>query len=200
MNLGRDIRMIERGRRRPSSHTTSARDGHFVPNPPWACRSLKQLKPATNLLWCEVHRVSTTRWTSCPGFIDAWPILNVHVEALDEADLARAVACDPRGGPSRPRRLLSPRRPRRSPVIAELDMALVMSVEQGFSAKVTSRDPIWKVAEVVQMARAAGNEAAHPVDGGIGPPRRRWPPPGPTCSSAATPCSRPTTRGRPLAP
>lgn len=127
----------------------------------------------------------------------------MHVEALDEADLARAIAQIHEAG-LLAAAALKPKTPvsALSPVIAELDMALVMSVEPGFSGQSYIAGSDLKVAEVVQMARAAGNEELLiQVDGGTVWPRRRlWPPPGLMCSSAATPCSRPTTRGRPLAP
>ncbi len=106
-----------------------------------------------------------------PWFIDAGAdLLNVHVEALDEADLARALAQIHEAGllaaaaikPTTPVSALSP-------VIAELDMALVMSVEPGFSGQSYIAGSDLKVAEVVQMARAAGNEELLiQVDGGIG--------------------------------
>ena len=97
-------------------------------------------------------------------------LLNVHVEALDEADLKRAVAQIHEAG-LLAAAALKPKTPASalSPVIAELDMALVMSVEPGFSGQSYIAGSDLKVAEVVQMARAAGNEELLiQVDGGIG--------------------------------
>ena len=94
----------------------------------------------------------------------------MHVEALDEADLKRAVAQIHEAG-LLAAAALKPKTPASalSPVIAELDMALVMSVEPGFSGQSYIAGSDWKVAEVVQMARAAGNEELLiQVDGGIG--------------------------------
>ena len=144
MNLGRDIRMIEEGG--AAFVHIDVMDGHFVPNLTMGVPLLKQLKPATNLL-CDVH-----------------------VEALDEADLARAVAQIHEAG-LLAAAALKPKTPANalSPVIAELDMALVMSVEPGFSGQSYIAGSDLKVAEVVQMARAAGNEELLiQVDGGIG--------------------------------
>ena len=162
MNLGRDIRMIEEGG--AAFVHIDVMDGHFVPNLTMGVPLLKQLKPATNLL-CDVHLMIDNPLDELPWFIDAGAdLLNVHVEALDEADLARAIAQIHEAG-LLAAAALKPKTPvsALSPVIAELDMALVMSVEPGFAGSDL------KVAEVVQMARAAGNEELLiQVDGGIG--------------------------------
>ena len=143
MNLGRDIRMIEEGG--AAFVHIDVMDGHFVPNLTMGVPLLKQLKPATNLL-CDVHLM------------------------MDEADLKRAVALIHEAG-LLAAAALKPKTPASalSPVIAELDMALVMSVEPGFSGQSYIAGSDLKVAEVVQMARAAGNEELLiQVDGGIG--------------------------------
>ena len=88
MNLGQDIRMIEEGG--AAFVHIDVMDGHFVPNLTMGVPLLKQLKPATNLL-CDVHLMIDNPLDELPWFIDAGAdLLNVHVEALDEADLARA--------------------------------------------------------------------------------------------------------------
>lgn len=168
MNLGQDIRMIEEGG--AAFVHIDVMDGHFVPNLTMGVPLLKQLKPATNLL-CDVHLMIDNPLDELPWFIDAGAdLLNVHVEALDEADLARAIAQIHEAG-LLAAAALKPKTPvsALSPVIAELDMALVMSVDPGFSGQSYIAGSDLKVAEVVQMARAAGNEELLiQVDGGIG--------------------------------
>ena len=177
-------------------------DGHFVPNLTMGAASLKQLAH-TNLL-CDVILMIDNPLDELPWFIDAGAdLLNVHVEALDEADLARAIAQIHEAG-LLAAAALKPKTPvsALSPVIAELDMALVMSVEPGFSGQSYIAGSDLKVAEVVQMARAAGNEELLiQVDGGIGLSTA------PLVAAAGADvlvCGnavlRPTTRGRPLAP
>lgn len=98
MNLGQDIRMIEEGG--AAFVHIDVMDGHFVPNLTMGVPLLKQLKPATNLL-CDVHLMIDNPLDELPWFIDAGAdLLNVHVEALDEADLARAIAQIHEAGPS----------------------------------------------------------------------------------------------------
>ena len=66
-----------------------------------------------------------------------------------------------RSAPPARRRLLAP-------VLADLDMVLVMSVEPGFSGQGFIEGSEEKVARVAQLARAAGSSPLIEVDGGIG--------------------------------
>lgn len=168
MNLGRDIRMIEDGG--AAFVHIDVMDGHFVPNLTMGVPLLKQLKPATGLL-CDVHLMIDNPLDELPWFIDAGAdLLNVHVEALDEAGLVRAVAQIHEAG-LLAAAAIKPKTPVRAlePVIAELDMALVMSVEPGFSGQSYILGSDLRVAEVAALARGAGNEGMLiQVDGGIG--------------------------------
>lgn len=168
MDLGADIALIERAG--AAFVHIDVMDGHFVPNLTMGVPLLKQLKPATSLV-CDVHLMIDNPLVELPWFIDAGAdLLNVHVEALSEADLVRAIAQIHEAGlmaaaALKPKTLASAL----APVIADLDMALVMSVEPGFSGQSYMAGSETKVAEVAAMARAAGNEAMLiQVDGGIG--------------------------------
>ena len=166
MNLGRDIRMIEEGG--AAFVHIDVMDGHFVPNLTMGVPLLKQLKPATNLL-CDVHLMIDNPLDELPWFIDAGAdLLNVHVEALDEADLKRAVAQIHEAG-LLAAAALKPKTPANalSPVIAELDMALVMSVEPGFGGQQFDPSALDKITVLRQWAQAAGADLRIEVDGGI---------------------------------
>ena len=168
MDLGADIALIERAG--AAFVHIDVMDGHFVPNLTMGVPLLKQLKPATSLV-CDVHLMIDNPLVELPWFIDAGAdLLNVHVEALSEADLVRAIAQIHEAG-LMAAAALKPKTPASAlaPVIADLDMALVMSVEPGFSGQSYMAGSETKVAEVAAMARAAGNEAMLiQVDGGIG--------------------------------
>lgn len=168
MDLGADIALIERAG--AAFVHIDVMDGHFVPNLTMGVPLLKQLKPATSLV-CDVHLMIDNPLVELPWFIDAGAdLLNVHVEALSEADLVRAIAQIHEAG-LMAAAALKPKTPASAlaPVIADLDMALVMSVEPGFSGQSYMVGSETKVAEVAAMARAAGNEAMLiQVDGGIG--------------------------------
>ena len=165
MDLGADIALIER-----AGAAFVLIDGHFVPKLTMGVPLLKQLKPATSRV-CDVHLMIDNPLVELPWFIDAGAdLLNVHVEALTEADLVRAIAQIHEAG-LLAAAALKPKTPASAlaPVIADLDMALVMSVEPGFSGQSYIVGSEAKVAEVAAMARAAGNEAMLiQVDGGIG--------------------------------
>ncbi len=168
LDLGADIALIERAG--AAFVHIDVMDGHFVPNLTMGVPLLKQLKPATSLV-CDVHLMIDNPLVELPWFIDAGAdLLNVHVEALSEADLVRAIAQIHEAG-LMAAAALKPKTPPSAlaPVIADLDMALVMSVEPGFSGQSYMAGSETKVAEVTAMARAAGNEAMLiQVDGGIG--------------------------------
>lgn len=168
MDLGADIALIERAD--AAFVHIDVMDGHFVPNLTMGVPLLKQLKPATSLV-CDVHLMIDNPLVELPWFIDAGAdLLNVHVEALSEADLVRAIAQIHEAG-LLAAAALKPRTPASAlaPVIADLDMALVMSVEPGFSGQSYIAGSETKVAEVAALAQAAGNEAMLiQVDGGIG--------------------------------
>ena len=145
-------------------------DGHFVPNLTMGVPLLKQLKAATSLV-CDVHLMIDNPLTEIPWFIEAGAdLVNVHAETLTEEELVRAVAMIHEAG-CKAAVALKPKTPvsALAPVIADLDMALVMSVEPGFSGQSYIAGSDRKVAEAAALARAAGNEAMLiQVDGGIG--------------------------------
>lgn len=169
MNLARDIRMIEDAG--AGFVHVDVMDGHFVPNLTIGVPHVKQLKKVARIP-LDVHLMISNPLEQLPWFIEAGAdILTVHAEALEGQWLDRAVALIHDGGakacvavkPNTPADVLAG-------VIGQLDMALVMSVEPGFSGQGYIEGSEEKVAQVADMARTAGNEALLiEVDGGIGP-------------------------------
>ncbi len=145
-------------------------DGHFVPNLTMGVPLLKQLAPATDMV-CDVHLMIDNPLIELPWFIDAGAdLLNVHAEALTDAELVRAVAMIHEAG-CLAAVALKPKTPASAlaPVIDQLDMALVMSVEPGFSGQSYIVGSEAKVAEVAARAREVGNDKMLiQVDGGVG--------------------------------
>lgn len=95
--------------------------------------------------------------------------MTVHAEALDADGLARAVAAIHAAGAKaavsvKPRTAVGAL----APVLADLDMVLVMSVEPGFSGQSYIEGSEAKVARIAEMARAVGTSPLIQVDGGIG--------------------------------
>ena len=167
MNLGRDIELIERAG--AGYVHVDVMDGHFVPNLTMGVPVVKQLKKATDLP-LDVHLMISNPLEQLPWFLDAGAdSVTVHAEALDADGLARAISAIHAAGAKAAVSL----KPRTSagalaPVIADVDMVLVMSVEPGFSGQSYIEGSDAKVARIVEMARAVGASPLIQVDGGIG--------------------------------
>ena len=130
MDLGRDIALIEEAG--AGYVHVDVMDGHFVPNLTMGVPVVRQLKKATSLP-LDVHLMIDNPLEQVPWFLDAGAdSVTVHVEALDEAGLFRAVS-DIRGSGARAAVSVKPATPIEAvvPVIGEVDMVLVMSVEIG---------------------------------------------------------------------
>lgn len=145
-------------------------DGHFVPNLTMGVPVVTQLKRQTQVP-LDVHLMIANPLDQLPWFIEAGAdMVNVHIEAagaegvlacartLHDAGAKAAVALKP----GTPASVLEP-------VIDEVDMVLVMSVEPGFSGQSYIEGSQGKVAEVVRMAEAHGCAPLIQMDGGIGP-------------------------------
>lgn len=168
MNLGRDVALIEEAG--AGFVHVDVMDGHFVPNLTMGVPVVKQLKKATSLP-LDVHLMIENPLEQLPWFLDAGAdFVTVHAEVLDADGLARAIASIHAAG-AKAAVSLKPRTGvgALAPVIADVDMVLVMSVEPGFSGQSYIEGSEDKVARVVEMARAVGASPLVQVDGGIGP-------------------------------
>lgn len=167
MHLGRDIELIEKAG--AGYVHVDVMDGHFVPNLTMGVPVVKQLKKATSLP-LDVHLMIANPLEQLPWFLDAGAdSVTVHAEALDADGLARAVATIHAAGAKaavsvKPRTAVGAL----APVLADLDMVLVMSVEPGFSGQSYIEGSEAKAACIVEMARAVGASPLIQVDGGIG--------------------------------
>lgn len=166
MHLGRDIALIEEAG--AGYVHVDVMDGHFVPNLTMGVPVVKQLKKATNLP-LDVHLMIANPLEQLPWFLDAGAdSVTVHAEALDADQLMRAIAAIHAAG-AKAAVSVKPRTTAGAlaPVIADVDMVLVMSVEPGFSGQSYIEGSDAKVARIVDMARAVGASPLIQVDGGI---------------------------------
>ncbi|MCB7037212.1 ribulose-phosphate 3-epimerase [Eggerthella sinensis] len=167
MHLGRDIALIEEAG--AGYVHVDVMDGHFVPNLTMGVPVVKQLKKATNLP-LDVHLMIANPLEQLPWFLDAGAdSVTVHAEVLDADQLMRAIAAIHAAG-AKAAVSVKPRTTAGAlaPVIADVDMVLVMSVEPGFSGQSYIEGSDAKVARIVDMARAVGASPLIQVDGGIG--------------------------------
>lgn len=167
MNLGRDIALVERAG--AGFVHVDVMDGHFVPNLTMGVPVVKQLKRATALP-LDVHLMIENTSEQLPWYLDAGADgVTVHAETLGGDALADALALIRSAG-ARAAVSIKPDTPvdAVAPVIALVDMVLVMSVHPGFSGQSYIEGSEEKVAAVSALARAAGVRPLIQVDGGIG--------------------------------
>lgn len=146
-------------------------DGHFVPNLTMGVPVVAQLKKHTRVP-LDVHLMISNPLDQLQWYLDAGAdMVSVHAETLDAAGMKAAIDRIHASGvlaavaikPATPVSAVAP-------VISDLDMVLVMSVEPGFSGQSYIEGSQDKVAEVVSLARSVGREdILVQVDGGIGP-------------------------------
>ena len=167
MHLADDIRMIEEAG--AGYVHVDVMDGHFVPNLTMGVPLVKQLKKITKLP-LDVHLMISNPLVQTPWFLAAGAdIVTAHAEALygDEmrSFVEMAHAAGAKAGIS-----VKPKTPVEvlEPVIADLDLVLIMSVEPGFSGQSYIDGSDVKVAKVAAMAAAADANPLIEVDGGIG--------------------------------
>lgn len=167
MNLGSDIALIEEAG--AGYVHIDVMDGHFVPNLTMGVPIVKQLKKATKLP-LDVHLMIDNPLDQLPWFLDAGAdIITVHAEILDAEGLASVIDSIHEAGAKAAVSLKPHTAPEvLAPVIADLDMVLVMSVEPGFSGQSYIEGSEDKVASVVALARSVGASPLIQVDGGIG--------------------------------
>ncbi len=144
-------------------------DGHFVPNITMGVPLVRALRPQTDLV-VDAHLMVSNPITQIPWFLDAGAdVVTFHLEAVSVDEARAAIRLIHQAGAKagisvKPKTDISCI----EPVIEEVDMVLVMSVEPGFSGQSFIAGSDERVACVKEMARAVGTEVLVQVDGGIG--------------------------------
>ncbi|HIT45665.1 MAG TPA: ribulose-phosphate 3-epimerase [Candidatus Aphodovivens excrementavium] len=167
LSMGNDIACIERAG--AGYVHVDVMDGHFVPNLSMGVPLVKQLAKATSLP-LDVHLMVSNPLDQIPWFAQAGASsLTVHAEVLYGDALVQAVRMIHEAG-CKAAVSLKPKTPVQTllPVLGDVDMVLIMSVEPGFSGQSYIEGSEGRVAEVVSLARAMGASPLIQVDGGIG--------------------------------
>lgn len=145
-------------------------DGHFVPNLTIGVPIVKQLAKIARIP-LDVHLMIENPLRELPWFIDAGAnMVTMHIEAFeneDEVYKALEMAHDAGVGAAlsvRPKTPVSAL----VPYIEQLDMALIMSVEPGFSGQSYIAGSEDKVAQLAKEAKRANVSPLIQIDGGIG--------------------------------
>jgi ribulose-phosphate 3-epimerase len=141
-------------------------DNHFVPNLTLGPVVVEALRDATDLP-LDLHLMieDPDRWA--PGYVEVGAsLVTFHVEAArDPVQTARAIrAAGGRAGLAlKPGTPLAPY----TPILAEFDMVLVMTVEPGFGGQAFLDAMLPKVAEARRAIAALDLDVWLEVDGGI---------------------------------
>ena len=143
-------------------------DGHFVPNLTIGPAVVKAVRGATDLPF-DVHLMISPVDPYIDSFVDAGAdILTVHPEAGPHLHrtLQTIKAAGVKAGVS-----LNPATPASAiePVIEDIDLVLVMSVNPGFGGQKFISSQLKKIEKVRALIDASGRDIALEVDGGVDP-------------------------------
>ena len=142
-------------------------DGHFVPNLTIGPQVIKSLRPHTKKPF-DVHLMIEPIEPLLPAFAAAGAdILTIHPEAARD-DLPRLLQLIRKLG-VKAGVAINPETPVSvvEPVLGEIDLLLVMSVNPGFGGQSFMPIALEKLQQARQMIDACGRDIALEVDGGI---------------------------------
>ena len=168
MNLESQIKLIEDAG--AGYVHVDVMDGHFVPNLTIGVPVVKGLKKIARIP-LDVHLMISNPLVQLPWYLGAGAdMITMHVEAFDSVEDMQSAITQCHEAGVKAALSLKPKTPVSvlEPVIKDLDMVLIMSVEPGFSGQSYIEGSDLKVAQVVDMAKAAGVAPLIEVDGGIG--------------------------------
>jgi ribulose-phosphate 3-epimerase len=143
-------------------------DGHFVPNLTMGPFIVEAVRSCTKLP-IDAHLMITDPADYAPQFIDAGADYVVfHSEACEDP---RAVIDLIRSKGAKPGLAVNPPNPAEhlEPHLAEIDLALVMTVNPGFAGQSFIEDVMPKLATIARWKAERGLSFLIEVDGGIGP-------------------------------
>jgi ribulose-phosphate 3-epimerase len=141
-------------------------DGHFVPNLTIGPLVIKAIRKATSLPF-DVHLMISPVDPYIEDFVSAGAdILTVHPEAGPH--LHRTLQAIRAAG-ARPGVALNPATPVAAiePVLGDVDLVLVMSVNPGFGGQAFIRSQLAKIEVIRKLIDASGRDIMLEVDGGV---------------------------------
>jgi len=141
-------------------------DGHFVPNLSFGPQTVAALRPRSRLFF-DTHLMLDEPHRYVEAFAQAGSnLISIHIEpAYDHvATLARIRALGCQCG-----LVLNPGTPAAAiePLLGQVDLVLVMTVQPGFGGQAFRRDMLPKIAEIDRWRRERSLSFRLEVDGGI---------------------------------
>ena len=141
-------------------------DGHFVPNISFGAPVIKSLRPVGSIVF-DTHLMISDPLAYLDDFASAGcDMLTFHIECVSD------IAATLQGIKSRGMKaglVLKPKTPAEAilPYLADIDMALVMTVEPGFGGQKFMPDMCAKISALRRAADEKGLSLDIQVDGGI---------------------------------
>ncbi len=164
--LGEEIRMVEAAG--ADMIHIDVMDGHFVPNLTMGPFIIEAVRRVTDLP-IDAHLMITDPGQYALSFVNAGADYVVfHSEACEDA--SEVIELVRRAG-AKPGLAVNPPTPAESlePCLADIDLALVMTVNPGFAGQSLIADVMPKLGEIADWKRERGLGLLIEVDGGIGP-------------------------------
>jgi ribulose-phosphate 3-epimerase len=142
-------------------------DGHFVPNLSFGPQTLAALRRHGSTLFFDTHLMLSEPHLFVDAFAGAGADrITVHIEpAFDHAAAFRAI----RAHGCRAGVALNPGTPAKAvePLLDQVDLVLVMTVQPGFGGQAFREDVLPKIAQLDRWRTARGLDLRIEVDGGI---------------------------------
>ena len=162
--LGRDIRAVEQAG--ADYLHFDVMDGHFVPNISFGLPVLRSVRACTALP-LDVHLMISEPDRYLEAFIGAGAdIVTVHLESAGDT---RAQVRRIRELGARPSVSIKPATPLSDvlPLLPELDMVLIMTVEPGFGGQGFMMQTVRKIRELRRIIEERGYACDIEIDGGV---------------------------------
>ena len=169
-NLERDIRLVEEGG--ADYIHVDVMDGHFVPNLTFGANIVSAIRPITKLP-LDCHLMIENPENYIADFAKAGAdIITVHVESTHH--IHRAIQLIKNLG-VKAGVVINPGTTVESimPVLSEVDMVLVMTVNPGFGGQSFIKETVSKIALLDTLKKDKGYNFEIEVDGGISPETAR---------------------------
>lgn len=144
-------------------------DGHFVPNLSYGPKILEDVKVLSDL-YTDVHIM-----VSNPKEVSEWFVaaqadnVTFHIEAVDSVAEAQEIIQYLHDHETNAGISIKPATPIQEiePLLSELDLVLVMSVEPGFGGQSFIESTLDKVRELAELKETKGYKYEIQIDGGI---------------------------------
>ena len=144
-------------------------DGHFVPNLSYGPKIMTDIKKVSDL-FCDVHIMVSNPRDVATWFMDAdADLITFHIEAVKDLAEAKEIIEYIKGRDTQVGISLKPGTPISAiePLLKDLDLVLIMSVEPGFGGQSFMPEVLGKVEELKKLKDMSDYNYLIEIDGGI---------------------------------